>query len=238
MPTSRVILKRLPACPGHDSRFTVRRNSEQGGEWWVFYKPPGADRIPADSAHHELVNLVNFLKEEAGNPAGGSFSINEHKQVIARMRSPSAYPGRAIHVAGLREETGEVITYTNVITFQGGTLNPTAKPSEGAIWPGPLCGMTYKFIAPDTPRPPSNNLDEVLVDINGQWVQLSTAIGLSPYPPRVGPLSRFLAALRRQLPRGGRFRVNEHGRAFTSDENIYIGQVPLDQWFRPLTPLT
>jgi hypothetical protein len=98
--------------------------------------------------------------------------------------------------------------------------------------------MSYSFVAPSNPQTPSNNLDEVFVNINGQRVQLSADAGLAPYPPRVGPLSEFLAALRRQLPIGGRFRVNEHGRAFTSDGNIFIGQVPLAQWFSPLTPMT
>jgi hypothetical protein len=238
MPTSRVIPKKLPSCPGRDSRFTIRHNPDQGNEWWVYYEPPGADRIPADGPHRELVDVVNSLKEAAGNQAGGSFSINEHQQVIARMTSPAAYPGNAIHVIGLLEGTGEVIIYSETITFLGGTLTPLATPAEGAAWTGPLCGMSYTFVAPGNPQPPSSNFDEVFVDINGQRVQLSTAAGHSPYPPPVGPLSEFLAALRRQLPIGGRFRVNEHGRAFTSDENIFIGQVPLNQWFTPLTPLT
>lgn len=238
MPTSRVIPKRLPVSPGRDSRFTIRHNPDQDNEWWVYYEAPGADPIPADGAHRELVELVNSLKEAAGNQLGGSFSINEHQQVIARMTSPAAYPGHAIHVIGLLGGTGEVLTYAEIITFQGGTLSPLASPAEGAAWPGPLCGMSYTFAALDNPQPPSSNFDEVSVDINGQRVQLSTAAGISPYPPTSGPLSEFLAALRRQLPRGGRFRVNEHGRAFTSDENIFIGQVPLSQWFGPLTPLT
>jgi len=238
MPTSRVIPKKLPSCPGRDSRFTIRHNPDQGNEWWVYYEPPGADRIPADAAHHELVEVVNSLKEAAGNQAGGSFSINEHQQVIARMNSPEAYPGNAIHVIGLRERTGEVITYIETITFQGGMLSPLTMPTEGAVWPGPLCGMSYTFAAPGNPQPPSSNFDEISVDLNSQRVQLSAAAGISPYPPQVGPLSEFLAALRRQLPRGGRFRVNEYGRAFTSDENIFIGQVPLIQWFNALTPVT
>jgi hypothetical protein len=238
MPTSRVIPKKLPSCPGRDSRFTIRHNRDQNNEWWVYYEPPGDDLIPADAAHRELVEVVNSLKEAEGNQAGGSFSINEHQQVIARMTSPAAYPGNAIHAIGLTEGTRDVYTYAAVITFQGGALSPLSMPAEGEVWPGPLCGMSYSFAAPSNPQTPSNNLDEVFVDINGQRVQLSADAGLSPYPPQVGPLSEFLAALRRQLPRGGRFRVNEHGRAFTSDENFFIGQVPLNQWFKPLTSVT
>src|SRR5207237_9236230 len=64
---------------------------------------------------------------------------------------------------------------------------------------------------------------------------LSTQANIRPYPPASGALARFLAALRRRIPRGGRFRVNEHGRAFTSNGTIYIGTVPLGQWFPPLT---
>lgn len=237
MPTGRVIPKKLPSCPGRDSRFTIRHNPDRGGEWWVYYEPPGEDRVPADAAHRELIDVVNALKEAEGNQPGGSFSINEHRQVIARMTSPAAYPGQAIHVIGLREGTREVITYEEVITFQDGALTPLAMPAEGAAWPGPLCGMSYTFVAPGNPQPPSNNFDEVFVDVNGQRVQLSVAAGHSPYPPPAGPLREFLAALRNQLPAGGRFRVNEHGRAFTSDGNVFIGQVPLSHWFKPLTPV-
>lgn len=237
MPTGRVIPKKLPSCPGRDSRFTIRHNPDQGGEWWVYYEPPGEDRVPADAAHRELIDVVNALKEAEGNQPGGSFSINEHRQVIARMTSPAAYPGNAVHVIGLLEGTREVITYGEVITFQGGALTPLATPAEGAPWPGPLCGMTYSFAAPGNPQTPSSNFDEVFVDINGQRVQLSAAAGITPYPPPAGPLAAFLAALRHQLPTGGRFRVNEHGRAFTSEGNIFIGQVPLAQWFKPLTPV-
>ena len=236
MPMSRVIPKRLPSSPGRDSRFSLRTNPSQGGVLWVHYKPPGAKPIPADDAHPELVELVNFLKESTGSGSGGGFSINEYGQVVAHASASSGYAGNSIRVMGLHDGTGEVVTYKKVITFRGGVLDPRAMPAEGTVWPGPLCGATYRFAAVGNAQPPSCNFDEVWGDINGQKVQLSTVIALSTYPPKTGPLSTFLAALRRQLPGGGRFRVNEHGRAFTSDKNIFIGQVPLSQWFRPLGP--
>ena len=95
--------------------------------------------------------------------------------------------------------------------------------------------MTYKFAAPGNPKPPSRNLDEVFVEEEGRVLQLSTHASIRPYPPVQGPLAVFLQALRRQLPDGGRFRVNEHGRAFTSDGSIYVGIIPRAEWFRPLT---
>ncbi len=126
-------------------------------------------------------------------------------------------------------------TYTTPIVFNGGKLDPRVTPKEGQPWPGPLSGMTYSFVAPNNPKAPSRMLDEVFVEEEGVILQLSTQAGVSPYPPTNGALFSFLAALRRLLPTGGRFRVNEHGRAFTSRDNIYIGCVPLASWFRPLT---
>jgi hypothetical protein len=75
----------------------------------------------------------------------------------------------------------------------------------------------------------------VWTEIEGQIDLLSTHIKPDPYPPSAGPLADFLAMLRRQLPMGGRFRVNEHGRAFTADSNSFIGVVPLGSWFAPLS---
>src|SRR3954468_11570676 len=121
MPASRVIPKRLPVCPGRDSRFTIRHNSASGGDWWVHYDPPGGTPIPADSPHPELVSLVNALKEAEGIAAGGAFSINEHSQVVARMTAPPGYQQNAIHVVDI--SSGAVETYTQTITFQGGAID-------------------------------------------------------------------------------------------------------------------
>jgi hypothetical protein len=234
MPNSRVIPKRLPVCPGRDSRFTIRHNNDKGGDWWVYYDAPGGTLVPADAPHQDLVTLVNELKQAEGIAAGGGFSINEHLQVIARMKAPVGYQQNTIHVVDI--SSGSVQKYTATITFQGGAIDPTATPTEGAPWPGPRCGSTYTFAAPGNRRPPSHNLDEVWTDIEGQFVLLSTYATGSLYPPPSGPVAAFVQALRRQLPQGGRFRVNEHGRAFTSDQNVFIGIVPLDNWFPPLSP--
>jgi hypothetical protein len=236
MPAGRVISKRIPTCPGRDSRFTLRRNPDRGNAWWVYYEYPTDTFHPADDAHPELVLLVNTLKQAEVHYEGGGFSINEHGQVIARMSAPAGYGAQSIHVVGL---TGGVIaSYGETITFDNGTLSPLAPAVEGAVWAGPLCGVSYTFTAPGNPRPPSRNFDEVFVEIEGQIVQLSVDAGIDPYPPIAGPLATFLVALRRRLPIGGRFRVNEHGRAFTSKDNVFIGIVPLSDWFKPLTPLS
>jgi hypothetical protein len=235
MPASRVIPKRLPVCPGRDSRFTIRRNPANGDDWWVYYQDPDGTLIPADTPHADLVALVNDLKEAEGLAPGGAFSINEHFQVIARMKAPPGYQQNTIHVVDV--SSGFVQKYTDKITFQGGSIDPTANPAEGDPWPGPRCGATYRFAAPGNKKPPSHNLDEIWTEIEGQIDLLSAHLGSIPYPPHTGPLSTFLAALRRQLPLGGRFRVNEQGRAFTADQNVFIGNVPLKLWFSPLSPL-
>jgi hypothetical protein len=201
--------------------------------WWIYYKPPQGDLVPADDAHQELVELVNALKEGMEQPAGGSFSINEHAQVIARTAAPSGL-GNAMHLVDVSR--GRVATYSTAIIFQAGGLTPLAAPGEGEPWPGPLCGMTYTFAAPGNPKPPSRNFDEIFVEEEGSVLQISAHLRVRPYPPAAGLLALFLQSLRRQLPNGGRFRVNEHGRAFTSNGSIYIGVIPLAEWFQPLTP--
>lgn len=230
----RIIGTRLPCCPGKDSRYAIRHHQDRpGNPWWVHYEPPGADPIPADDPHDVLVKLVNDLKREMAQTEGGGFSINEHGQVIARTKAPAG-PGNTAHIIDVTS-AGAVSTYHQAIIFQGGQLDPRATPKEGDVWPGPLSGMTYSFVEVNNPKPPSRNLDEVFVLEEGTILQLSTEGGIDPYPPTTGPLATFLKALRRQLPKGGRFRVNEHGRAFTSSGTVFIGTVPLAAWFRPLT---
>jgi hypothetical protein len=103
---------------------------------------------------------------------------------------------------------------------------------EGEYWTGPRCGATYRFAAPGNPKPPSHNVDEIWTEVEGQIDLLATHLKPAEYPPKAGPLAEFLRALRRHLPLGGRIRVNEHGRAFTANENLFIGIVPLATWFR------
>jgi hypothetical protein len=231
----RIIGTRLPCCPGKDSRYTIKRNfNRPENPWWVFYEPPNDDPVPADDVHEELVSIVNSLKMElAQSKGGGPFSINEHGQVIARARAPSG-SGNTIHIINVTSK-GTVSTYRTPILFQDGQLDPQANPKEGDLWPGPLSGMTYKLAAPGNPKPPSRNLDEIFVEEEGKILQISSHASIRPYPPSSGPLLRFLQALRRRLPNGGRFRVNEHGRAFTSNGSIFIGDIPRAEWFRPLT---
>ena len=235
MPISRVTPKRLPVSTGRDSRFTIKHNSAQDNAWWVYYEPPAGDPIPADHAHSELVERVNRLKELEGNSPGGGFSINEYGQVIARMKA-GVGPQNSWHVVDV--SSGSVFAYPHTITFLQGDLDPTATPVRGTVWTGPLCGTTYTFAATNAKAPPSNNLDDIRIKVNGIPVQLSMDTGIWPYPPPSGPLLAFLTALRECLPIGGRFRVNEKGRAFTSNDNLYVGIVPPHpNWFRPISPM-
>lgn len=235
--SGRVIPHRLPSCPGRDSRYTIRHNPDQAGNpWWVYYEQPSGARLPADRPHTDLIAVVNALKRAYAGQEGGAFSLNEHRQVIARTRDPQGV-ANSVHIVGVAN--GAVETYTQTLTFSSGAVDPSVSPTPGDLWPGPLCGMTYSFAAPGNPKPPSRCLEEVFVEVEGQVLQLSVAACVRPYPPASpAALAAFLAALRLRLPQGGRFRVNEHGRAFTSDGNIYIETIPLciGDWFPALTP--
>lgn len=237
MAVGRVISKRIPVCPGRDSRYTIKHNRDEPGQpWWVYYEPPGGDPIPADDSHGELVAVVNELKQQLCGSEGGAFSLNEHGQVIARMPAPAAHLGNAVHAIGV--VNGSVFAYAQPLLFDRGALDPRSQPAVGTPWDGPLCGTTYKFAAAGNPKPPSHNLDEIFVQVGDRMLVLSVEAGISSYPPSSGALATFLATLRNLLPSGGRFRVNEHGRAFTSSNNAYIGVVPLAQWFKALSSLS
>jgi len=237
MPVGRVISKRIPICPGRNSRYTLKHNWQKPDHpWWVYYEPPGGDPIPADDAHSSLVAVVNDLKQQLSGNEGGSFSLTEFGQVIARMTAAGGHPGNAIHAIGI--QAGAVFAYTQPLLFDGGSLDPRSNPTPGAPWDGPLCGTSYSFAAPGNPMAPSYKQDEIFIKVADRTLVLSVEAGISSYPPTSGALADFLTHLRRLLPSGGRFRVNEHGRAFTSDNNIFVGLVPLGEWFEALTPLS
>jgi hypothetical protein len=233
MSLSRVVPKLLPVCPGRDSRFTLKRNYTEGGEWWVHYTSPGGD-IPADQAHPGLVERILKIKKQLVGTEGGSFSINEHFQVIARMSGPHNSNLESVHAVDVAG--GTVFIYRNVITFQGGVLDPTVATTEGSPWKGPLCGATYTIGVPGKRDNISGNYEDVRIKDTEERLSLH-ASGFSSYPPPSGSLADFLAALRRVLLGGGRFRVNEHRRAFTSDSPYaFIGIAPqYPGWFRPIS---
>ena len=233
MSISRVVPKQLPVCPSRDSRFTLKQNYAEGGVWWVYYASAGGD-IPADQAHPKLVERILQIKQQLVGTEGGSFSINEHFQVIARMSGPPNSNRESIHAVDVAG--GTVFTYSNLITFQGGVLDPTVATTEGTPWTGPLCGSTYIFGVAGKRDNISGNYEDVRIKDTEERLSLH-ATGFSSYPPPSGSLADFLAALRRVLPVGGRFRVNEHCRAFTSDSpSAFIGIAPpYPDWFRPIS---
>src|SRR5437879_2700408 len=85
------------------------------------------------SATSGIGRTSRHLERERGQEAGGGFSINEYSQVIARTAPAGGYQNQqAVHIVGIRN--GEVVTYTNLITFQGGMLDPSATPTVGDPW--------------------------------------------------------------------------------------------------------
>jgi hypothetical protein len=152
----RIIGTRLPCCPGKDSRFTIKHNTEQpGNPWWVFYEIPGGNPIPADDPHEELVELVNSMKREISHSdGGGAFSINEHGQVIAKAQDTSG-AGNTVHIVNVTNRG--VSSYSTPLVFSNGLLDPRVLPEEGEAWPGPLSGMTYSFAAPGNAQVPSRS---------------------------------------------------------------------------------
>ncbi|HEV7406510.1 MAG TPA: hypothetical protein VGO11_26400 [Chthoniobacteraceae bacterium] len=228
MAIPKVIPKQLPMRPGKNSRYTLKRAF---GEWWVHYQSTSGD-IAADQPHPLLAERINRLKL-ISHDEGGSFSINEHSQVIARMKGPTGSDRDSIHVVDIGG--GAVFAYPNVITFQNGALDPTSILSEGTPWTGPLCGSTYTFSISGKRDNTSGQFEEILIKDSSERLSQHVS-GIPSYPPPQGPLAEFLAALRRVLPGGGRFRINEHRRVFTSNPpHFFVGIAPPSPlWFRPI----
>lgn len=211
-------------------KYFIQRNPDVSGRpWWVYVKNE-AVTTPADDAHEELVSLVLTLKREMGAElGGGSFFLNEHSQVIASANPPLGWNANSVYLVGVNE-TGDVLRYRKPLTFGDGIMDSSAMPAEGDIWTGPAVGVRYAFndALPDEKM--------VCFKFERKGPRLFLSHDLEERGLTFGlELARFNDALHRVMDfGGGRFYVNEQGRAFSARSCEFIAQVPLESWFRAL----
>jgi len=206
-------------CPGNvskDAKYSVRREEGQYVVGIVYHTGDGEKWYPTTDAHDELVNMVNEVKEGVNGVPGGSFYINEYRQVIVPAGNPVAY-----YLAG--EYTEDLIFDFEgykisgmPCDLDGNSLDPKDK------WQGPHAGIPYilragardicykKQIRPRVTR------DFILSDYVGEQEAQKVA-----------------AKIRNVLGfNGGRFYINEFRQLFTGMPYIYIGELERDEpWF-------
>jgi hypothetical protein len=169
--------------------------------------------------HSSLVDMVNEVKEKKSGRPGGSFYINEYKDVLV----PTTDSDGDMFWAG---------TYDSRLEFElepGVTISPKAPHGlrPGQPWPGPRVGTKYTVSA-----------DALDVRYQARNGRITTEVRLSDHVGSASAteLARRVASFR---PGGGSLYVNECGEMFipnqfsATTEYTYVGSIDEGPWFNP-----
>ncbi len=218
----------LPRNVSRDAKYAVRRNKGRMEVGLLFRTDYGEEWTMSTAAHPELVQMVNAVKMEiSGNP-GGSFYINEYRQVIV----PAADGSDSYYYAGEYHQDLEFL-------FEGKTVSSRAVASDGRplkpgdTWEGVHPGIPYvlkaggKDISFRHPVRPNVTREELL----SRYVSPAAALTLAA---RIRSVKGF---------EGGRFYVNERCHMFAplggegGLNYVYIGDLaPTDPWYPKWQP--
>lgn len=210
-------------CPvnvNRDAKYSVRY---EDGSYVVglFYRAANNELwYPTSSSHQELVARVNDIKLHFNGAPGGSFYINEYKQVLVPVQETGYY------YAG---EYNRPLTFDfEGYTISGEAVNQNGQKLEpGEPWIGPHPGIPYVLKAGGRDIYYRYELRPGVL----KEVKLSGCIGTE----KAARLARELARLKGNS--GGRFYVNEFANAFapkTTDkglEYIFLEEIDLANWF-------
>lgn len=198
---------RYGRIPGNGSVYHIRKNEQ--GDWWVEIEwnrqemvcyPQALDRGDVQL----LVESVNEAKRTGwGGQEGGSFLINEFRQVLV----PSSDGSGIVMTVG---ETSGVLLFDDPSADSGETLDLSDDSglTAGDCWDKPYIGSQYNLKA-------WNQIYYWREDEEG---------ARSEHPPQQD--NALIKAIRRVRPRGPvRFIVNEHG--------IVLTRVPPDGGWHP-----
>lgn len=210
-----------PGNVSKDAKYTIRHH-KNGFVVALLYLADEGERWHVTTQQHPvLVELVNKVKLAAGKPPGGSFYINEYKQVIVPVVGTSDYFLAGKYAQPLRFEFETKILSGEALDLKGDML------SVGSPWVGPHPGIPYVLSAGGQDIRYRVELREGVK----QEVKLSGKIGKQ----RAAQAAAKIAAVKGT--KGGRFYVNEFGTAFGpvaedgETDHLYIGQISLDEWF-------
>lgn len=216
-----------PESVRRDARYRIRLEkgkyvvgisyNTKDGEYWT----------PTTTAHPELVEMVNKVKREINDHPGGSFYINEFRQVIVPAGREGKYYLAGVYKAPLtftiQDENGrDVVISGRAEDWHGQRLKP------GDEWTGCMMGIPYVLTA------------------GGQDIRFE--IKLSENHFRRIPLSRVAdRAKTRELAErlcriignesGGRFYINDMREMFKPINGVYVTYIYLgalkssDPWF-------
>lgn len=214
-----------PKSVSKDAKYSVKLWEGEYVVGIVYESDEGELWYPINEKHSKLVEMVNIIKNDVAGSLGGSFYINEFKQVIV----PTAIDNRYF-LAGEYNVPLQFVFENHLISGDAMTLDGTPL-SPGDEWEGPHAGIPYIITAGAkdiryeySPRP-----------------QVIRKVQLSKYqkPETVRKICRMIYQYKGGS--GGRFYINEFLHMFAPiNENelkyVYIGKLEsLDDWFPKFT---
>lgn len=211
-------------CPGNvskDARYSVRYEK---GEYVVglFYRSANDELwYPTSNEHTELVERINKIKLHFSGAPGGTFYINEYKQVLVPVGDDAEYYYAGEYETPLTFEfEGRVIS--------GDPVDENGTPlKSGDPWTGPHPGIPYVLKAGG-----KDIYYRYMVRPGvAKEVRLSKCIGVEQAKAVAQELGKHKG------DSGGRFYVNEFGNAFAPKdgqyglEYVFLKKIDLPNWF-------
>lgn len=211
---------RYARIPGELTAFRVVFHQ---GEWWpvVDWSPPDGDEtgrclLKNRQCAVALAESVNQAKRDMGGQNGGSFLINEFRQVLV----PSSNGNGQRRFAGTWDGS---LVFSNPFTPQQDlVLTSDTGLESGNLWSGPYVGMMYRL----------STQQQIYF-----WHEVNDE------GTKQRPLSQDQNLIQRLLrirgPGGCRFIVNPGGIVLTKKQNpttknwsaVYVGRINWQMWF-------
>jgi hypothetical protein len=202
---------RVPSNVNKDAKYSIK-HVRDGMEVTVLYPVgPGERELLATADHAALVEMVNAVKVAANGAPGGSFYINEFRDVIVPSTSGVAY------FAGIYEPTLE-------FNLEGAIVSAKAAAGlrPGNLWPGPRAGVAYVLAA--------GGNDIYYMEETGSR-QKKILLSQLCDEASARALAQRLAKIKGTA--GGRIYINEECEIFDPATNVYLGSLDDDPWFPP-----
>lgn len=213
-------------CPGNvskDAKYSVRYEKGEYVVGLFFRSTDGELWYPTSNAHPELVERVNKIKIHFNGAPGGTFYINEYKQVLVPVGDDDdvVYYYAGEYRAPLAFEfEGQVIS--------GEPLDEDGNPLQpGAPWIGPHPGIPYVLKA--------GSKDVYYRYMVRPGVQREVSLSKCIGEARARRVAQELG--KHKGYSGGRFYVNEFGNAFAPIEGrdgleyVFLQKIDFACWF-------
>lgn len=205
----------VPMNVNKDAKYSVVSGPD-GYEVRLIYRVSSREQYLLTTNHHaELVEMVNRVKTQVQNQAGGAFYINEFRDVIVKAGGKAYFAGH--YAKNLVFDLGD-----------GRTVTPCAPAGlePGEVWPGPHAGIKYTLAAGG---------DDIRYKIKNGNLETTYFLSDDVGEAAAAQLANRLARVKGNS--GGGIYVNECAEFFAppsgGGEHLYLGGVGEDQWFDP-----